>query len=107
MRSCFRRCGLRQVPAEVAQEMKVELLVSEACHPCAQAQAIWRAVAEELALDFSVVYLDGPEGRALADRLRIRTIPAVVVDGVLTAIGVQSPEEARALVARAPVRKYP
>ena len=87
--------------------MKVQLVVSEACEPCDQALVIWRGVADELALDFSVVNLAGPEGRALADRLRIRTIPALVVDGVLTAIGVQSPEEARSLVTRAPLRKHP
>ena len=87
--------------------MKVQLVVSEACEPCDQALAIWLGVAGELALDFSVVNLAGPEGRALADRLRIRTIPALVVDGVLTAIGVQSPEEARSLVTRAPLRKHP
>ena len=104
--SCFRRCDLRQIPTEADREMKVQLLVSEACSPCDQAQAIWRAVADELALDFSVVNLAGPEGRDLADRLRIRTIPALVIDGVLMAIGVQSPDEARALVARAPARTH-
>ncbi len=87
--------------------MKVQLLVSEACDPCDQAQAIWRAVADEHLLDFSVLDLADSEGRELAQRLEIRTIPALVVDGVLTAIGVQSPDEARALVARAPLRRQP
>jgi Thioredoxin domain len=87
--------------------MKVQLLISEACAPCDQAQTIWRAVADERILDFSVVNLAESEGRALAERLRIKTIPALVVDGVLTAIGVQSPDEAHALVARAPLRKRP
>jgi hypothetical protein len=34
-------------------------------------------------------------------------VPALVIDDKLVAIGVQSPVEARALVARAPKRKYP
>ena len=84
--------------------MKVQLLVSESCAPCDQAEKVWRQVAAERALDFSVVDLAGPEGRTLADRLRLRTIPALVIDGRLIAIGVQSPEEARALVTRAPTR---
>ena len=84
--------------------MKVQLLVSESCAPCDQAEKVWRQVAAERALDFSVVDLAGPEGRTLADRLRLRTIPALVIDGRLIAIGVQSPEEARALVTRAPAR---
>ena len=78
--------------------MKVELLVSDACAPCVQAERVWREVARERALAFTVVNLDRTEGRALAERLQIRTIPALVVDGVLVAIGVQSPKEARALI---------
>jgi thioredoxin-like negative regulator of GroEL len=87
--------------------MKVQLLVSDACDPCDQAEKVWRGVAAELELDFSVVNLDRPEGRQLAERLQLQTIPALVVDGVLVAIGVQSAEEARALVSRAPLRQYP
>jgi hypothetical protein len=61
---------------------------------------VWRQVADERALDFSVINLADPEGRRLADDLQLRTIPAVVIDGVLVAIGVQSLEEARALISR-------
>jgi len=85
--------------------MKVQLLVSDACDPCDQAEKVWRGVAAELELDFSVVNLDRPEGRQLAERLQLQTIPALVVDGVLVAIGVQSAEEARALMSRAPLRR--
>ena len=86
--------------------MKVQLLISDACDPCDQAEKVWRGVAAELELDFSVVNLDRPEGRQLAERLQLQTIPALVVDGVLVAIGVQSAEEARALVSRAPLRRH-
>ncbi|MEX2163482.1 MAG: thioredoxin family protein [Sulfuricaulis sp.] len=82
--------------------MKIQLVVSEACVPCDQAEAIWREVAADLDLDFSVVDLAAPEGQRLAARLEINTIPALVMDGTLVAIGVQSPLEARALVARPP-----
>lgn len=87
--------------------MKVQLLVSESCAPCDQAEKVWRGVAVERELDFSVVDLAAPEGKTLAERLRLKTIPALVIDGVLIAIGVQSPDEARALVTRAPRRKRP
>jgi thioredoxin-like negative regulator of GroEL len=90
--------------AEASTEVKVQLLVSASCAPCDQAEKVWREVAAECALDFSVVDLGGPEGQALAERLRLRTIPALVIDGRLIAIGVQSPEEARALVRRPPGR---
>ncbi len=87
--------------------MKVQLLVSEACAPCDQAVKIWRGVAVERELDFSVVDLATPEGAILAECLRLKTIPALVIDGVLIAIGVQSPDEARALVTRPAARKHP
>jgi len=87
--------------------MKVQLLISDPSAPCKQAEKIWRGVAAERDLDFSLLDLAEPEGKALADRLQIKTIPALVVDGVLVAIGVQSPDEARALVAPAPAPKRP
>lgn len=82
--------------------MKVQLLVSESCVPCEQAEKIWRQVADESALDFSVVNLTDAEGQKLADQLELKTIPAVIIDGVLMAIGVQSLDEARALISRSP-----
>lgn len=84
--------------------MKVELLVSDWCPTCPQAEAVWRQAAEEKNFDFAVVDMAQPEGRALAHRLGIRTIPAVVIDGVLTGVGVQPLAEVRALVAAAPAK---
>jgi glutaredoxin len=85
--------------------MKVELLVSDWCAPCHQAERIWRQVAAERDFEFAVLDLAQPEGKALAQRLRIRTIPALVIDGRLAGVGVQSLEEARRLVAAAPPRR--
>lgn len=85
--------------------MKVQLLVSEWCLTCPQAERVWRQVAEERDIEFAVLDMMQPEGRALAQRLRIRTIPAVAVDGVLQGVGVQSMEEAHRMVAAAPLRK--
>lgn len=82
--------------------MKVELLVSEWCASCHQAEKVWRQVSEERDFDFAVVDMGQPEGKALVSRLRLKTIPALIVDGALVAIGVQPPEEARRIVAAAP-----
>jgi glutaredoxin len=84
--------------------MKVELLVSEWCPSCPQAERVWRAVAAEREFEFTVVDLAQPEGRELARRLRIRTIPALVIDGELKAVGVPSLHEAHRLAAAAPLR---
>jgi glutaredoxin len=85
--------------------MKVQLLVSEWCASCHQAEKIWRQVSEERDFDFAVVDMGQPEGKALVSRLRLKTIPALVIDGQLVAIGVQPPEEARKLVAGAPAKR--
>lgn len=85
--------------------MKVELLVSEWCPTCPAAEQVWREVLAEREFDFAVLDAAQPEGRALVARLHLRSVPSVVVDGVLRAVGVQTPDEARALVAAAPPRE--
>jgi glutaredoxin len=86
--------------------MKVELLVSEWCPTCPAAEKVWRDVLQERSFEFAVVDVAQPEGRALVARLHLRSVPSVVVDGVLQAVGVQTPEEARRLVAAAPLRSH-
>ncbi len=81
--------------------MRVELLVSEWCQSCHQAEKVWRQVAEEKAIDFAVVDMGQPEGKELVSRLRLKTIPALVIDGELKGIGVQTLGEAREWVAGA------
>lgn len=85
--------------------MKVQLLVSEWCAPCDTAEEIWRAVAEEREIRFEVLDMGQPEGREVARRLGIRTIPSVVIDDQLKALGVVSRSAALELVAGAPERK--
>ncbi len=82
--------------------MKVQLLVSDWCTSCHQAEKVWREVSEEREFEFDVVDMGQPEGRELVSRLRLKTIPALVVDGTLIAIGVQTRQQALAIVAAAP-----
>lgn len=85
--------------------MKVELVVSEWCQTCHQAEKVWRGIAEKKAIDFAVVDMGQPEGRELATRLRIRSIPAIVLDGELAQIGVHPEGECLKLVAGAADRQ--
>lgn len=82
--------------------MKVQLLVSEWCASCHQAEKVWSEVAAERDFDYQVVDMAQPEGKALVSEMRLKTIPALVIDGELKAVGVQSKPEALALVAEAP-----
>jgi glutaredoxin len=85
--------------------MKVELLVSEWCASCHDAERVWRQVAEKKEIEFAVVDMAQPEGRDLATRLRIRSIPAVVVDDELRHVGTLDLNAALALVAAASDRQ--
>ncbi|HUW99053.1 MAG TPA: thioredoxin family protein [Acidiferrobacter sp.] len=70
--------------------MEVRLLVSKWCPVCPQAETVWSEVAKRHPMDYQVLDIADPAGRALVAGLRIRTVPALVVDGKLTAVGVQS-----------------
>ena len=84
--------------------MRVQLLTSEWCAPCRDAEEVWRAVADRRDIAFEVLDVAQPEGRAMVSRLGVRTIPSTIIDGTLGHIGVPSPSEATALVAAAPER---
>ncbi len=85
--------------------MKVELLVSEWCSACKQAEQVWQQVAAEKEIEFAVLDMAQPEGRELVSRLRLKTVPALVIDGELRGAGVQTPAQAREWTASAPPRR--
>lgn len=78
--------------------MKIELVVSGICPYCSAAEKVWREAAAERSLEFAVLDVTEPEGAALAQRLNLQTVPALLIDGILRAVGVQSLAEARSLL---------
>lgn len=78
--------------------MKIELIVSGTCPFCLEAEKVWRVAAASLDYEFAVLDIAQPEGAALAQRLKLQTVPAILIDGTLRAVGVQSPEEALTLL---------
>ena len=69
--------------------MKVQLLVSKWCPTCPQAERIWAEAAQKVSMDLEVLDVAERDGREGVSRLRIKTVPAVVVEGVLKTVGVQ------------------
>lgn len=90
----------------MSSELKVQLLVSEWCEPCGRAEEIWQTVARERDIKFEVLDMAQPEGREVARRLGIRTIPSVVIDDELKAVGVITRTRALEFVSAAPRRRY-
>jgi glutaredoxin len=78
--------------------MKIELVVSGVCPFCLEAEKVWREVTANRGFEFAVVDIVQPEGAELAQRLKLQTVPALLIDGTLRAVGVQSLEEALALI---------
>lgn len=78
--------------------MKIELLVSGTCPFCREAESVWRPIAAELGHEFSVVDIALPEAAEQVKHLKLQTVPALLIDGVLRAVGVQSRKEALMLV---------
>jgi glutaredoxin len=81
--------------------MKVELLVRAGSGPCQRAERIWREVARADGVELIVIDLADPAASVLDTRPPVTAVPAIVIDGKLAAVGVQSPEEARALLHQA------
>ncbi|MGF1614385.1 MAG: thioredoxin family protein [Gammaproteobacteria bacterium] len=78
--------------------MKIQLLVTPDCVPCAKAETFWRQISEKQGLSLSVLDTRGGEGKQVARRLRLKTFPALLINGALVAVGVQSPEDAATLL---------
>jgi glutaredoxin len=84
--------------------MKVQLLVSEWCMPCRDAEQVWRRMAQQKAFAFEVLDVTQLEGRAVVAELGVRTVPSTVIDGTLKHLGVPTLKEAADFVAAAPDR---
>ncbi|MCC7081497.1 MAG: thioredoxin family protein [Burkholderiales bacterium] len=85
--------------------MKVQLLVSEWCTPCRDAEEVWRRIAQRKHIAFEVLDVGQPEGREIVARLGVRTVPSTVIDDTLKHLGVPTPQEADTLTAGAPDRQ--
>jgi len=83
----------------------VELLVAGDCLPCAKAQAVWQALCESRGDRLAVIDVTSPRGRALFEIWHLGSVPAILIDGELMAIGVQTQEQALKLVTYAQGRE--
>lgn len=83
---------------EGRDQLKIELLVTPDCVPCAKAEALWREVSDKQGLSLTVLDRREREGKYLSRRFHLKTFPALVINGKLVAVGVQSRAEAESLL---------
>lgn len=74
--------------------MRLELLITTPCTVCQKARQVWERVAAAQNITLNVIDIADPAGEILMTRLALKTVPAIIVDGSLEGIGVQSEEEA-------------
>lgn len=79
--------------------MKIQLLVSDESPPCRRAEKLWREIAKETGVVLEVLDIAEPIGAEVMKRLLLKTIPALLIDDQLVAIGVQSNAEASHILA--------
>ena len=78
--------------------MRVELLVTRDSSSCRKAEILWRSICENNNFTLRVLEDDSPEGQRVLTRLELRALPAVLLEGRLVAVGVQTRDQALELV---------
>ena len=84
--------------------MQITLLISKWCPVCPQAEAVWAEVAKSQAIAYECLDVGASAGKAWVSNLRIKTVPAIIIDGKLQGVGVLSRADALRLIqiAKAP-----
>ena len=70
------------------------LLVSPSCGACPSAKSLWKQLRVKYSFSYREVDITTEDGKSLADRHSVRAVPATIIDGRLTFVGVPSRESA-------------
>ncbi|MDW7732416.1 MAG: thioredoxin family protein [Methanolobus sp.] len=79
--------------------VKVTLVHSEWCHFCPAAKSLWRELKDKYDFEYEEVELDTPEGKELAQKFKIRSIPTTIIDDKIAFVGVPDREKASNVLA--------
>jgi glutaredoxin len=72
----------------------ITLLVSPTCGACPSAKSLWKELRVKYSFSYREVDITSTDGQELANRHSIRAVPATIIDGRLTFIGVPSRQSA-------------
>ncbi len=97
-RTTYSGAGAAAAPHYAPEPMRVELLVTRDSSSCRKAEILWRSICENENLTLRVLEDDSPEGQRVLTRLELRALPAVLLDGRLVAVGVQTRDQALELM---------
>lgn len=72
----------------------VVLLYSPTCGACPSAKRLWKELRVKYSFSYREVDITTPDGQELANRHAVRAVPATIIDGRLTFVGVPSRQSA-------------
>ena len=72
----------------------ITLLVSPTCGACPSAKTLWKELRVKYSFNYREVDITSTDGQELAERHSVRAVPATIIDGRLTFVGVPSRQSA-------------
>ncbi len=77
----------------------VTLLYSSSCSACPAAKQLFKQLRVKHSFSYREVDITSPDGQELAERHAVRAVPATIINGRLTFIGVPSRQSAEKALA--------
>ena len=77
----------------------VTLLVSSSCSACPSAKSLWKQLRVKYSFSYREIDITSDAGQELAERHSIRAVPATIINGRLTFIGVPPRQSAEKAIA--------
>lgn len=72
----------------------ITLLYSPSCGACPSAKSLWKELRVKYSFSYREVDITTTDGQDLANRHSVRAVPATIIDGRLTFVGVPSRQSA-------------
>jgi len=72
----------------------IVLLVSPTCGACPSAKTLWKELRVKYSFGYREIDINSRDGQDLANRHSVRAVPATIIDGRLTFVGVPSRQSA-------------
>ncbi|MBW8064427.1 MAG: thioredoxin family protein [Nitrospira sp.] len=80
----------------------VTLLVSPTCSACPSAKSLFKELRVKYSFSYREVDINSPDGQELAERHAVRAVPATIINGRLTFVGVPSRQSVEMALAPRP-----
>lgn len=80
----------------------VTLLVSPTCSACPSAKSLFKGLRVKYSFSYREVDINSPDGQELAERHAVRAVPATIINGRLTFVGVPSRQSVEMALAPRP-----